>query len=271
VRSKAFADWVANQRFKAQMTQLQASLDAGISQQDWSRMQRQGLIPSNDQLLERICRALGSSVAEAKQVIEVALGAQVDTAPFEAQYLAYKESIIELGRQQRPVSLFIIREDPEPTDYVAIREYIEVLTRADHISFVLLFRYPNPQVWRSYFQLLGAITEALPAMDSAAINRRVRALYRHPHYAENMDTSLPMYHPHVLTSGQSGMNLAAFVFDERIKREGIVAGLDEPQAVQRSLCIVRQDVRAARQIASWIGLRSPLEHLPNLWVPIEVQ
>jgi hypothetical protein len=238
--------------------------EAMMSPQDWSIVERDGWVPPNNKLA-RLCEALGKSTAEA----EVFLGVfEPSVSPYESLYREYKESIISQERRG-PVGIFIVREDPEPVDYVAVQEYIDVLAKTEMTSFTLLFRYPDPRAWRSVQQLVGALMEQ-SSWDRARVLSKVRGFYRHPDYAEHTWTSLPMAHRYILTSAQSRITVASWLFDEDVKQKELAAGYDESQAAQRSLCIMRHERSVADRVANWVGFRSPSEPLPQLWVPVEV-
>ena len=165
--------------------------------------------------------------------------------------------------------MYIIREDAEPVDYVAVGEYADFLGKTTATEITLLFRSPNPRAWRSSIQLAGALNDYLGS-EAASVLQRIRAYYRHPESSEVANVSLPLAHPYVLLCDRSGTDVASALFDESVKQRSLASGLDEARAAQNSLCIVDHHRHVAGEISSWVGLKSPTELIDNMWVPIEL-
>ncbi len=267
VRYPDFGRWVQATRETLGKSQLELSIEVGSSQPPWSRIEREGIIPEGIGLAS-ICKVLGKKEKEAQVFMSDPM-LQTSLDQYESLYNAYKESVVRQELQMGPVRVFILREDPEPVDYIAVGEYIDVLSRTQSTSFVLLFRSPDPRAWRSIYQLIGAIAQQ-SGWDYDVILPRVCAFYRHPDYAEHANAILPMINPYILTSSRQGISIASRLFDESVKQQALATGYDEPQAAQRSLCIVRHSRVIADRVANWVGFRSPFEPLPQLWIPVEI-
>lgn len=266
IRCVAFAEWLKSARIRAGKSQAQAAQETNITQQEWSRMEREGAIPY-EEWLNRICQAVGCPTSEALNIIQGQVTSDRRVSEYDVRYRTYKQTLIEREKPDNAVGVFIIRDDPEPVDYIAVQEYLSVLQATTSTWFTLLFRYPSPKVWQSYHLLMAAITQKL-GDNSNSLGHRLRAFYRKPDYAESAEIGLPMAHPYLLTCDNSGLDLASAVFDQYIKQQEIAAGYDEPVAAQRSLCILNHDRHTATQIAQWIGLASSVEPLSHLWFPV---
>lgn len=265
VNSMGFGTWLRSARRDARKSQQAAATEAGIDQQLWSRLER-GLAP-RDCNLEAICKAVSRTTTEASSIIEADALSVLAVQEYQTKYKSYKTGLLAREKSRGEVGVFILREDAEPVDSIAVDEYIDILKGTSQTWINLLFRSPDPRVWRSFYQLHGSIIKKLGGQEGGFI-QRLRGYYRHDEYAEPAVTSLPITHPYILGSDGGGVSLTVALFDQSVRRNEILTGCSEAEAAQRSLCMMEQSQNAAMQIRQWIGLRNAIEPLTQLWVPI---
>lgn len=264
--SVVFGAWVKRMRMNKGFTQAQCSEKTGIPQAKWSRIERSGVLLPDD-VLKSLCDALDCSISEALVHIQATTASSQRISFNQSSYSSFTQRIVERDRSSVQVGVFVLRESPEPVDYVALEEYAQFFRETKSSIITLLFRYPDPRVWRSALQLRVMLAEKLD-VEIDAVSSRIRAFYRRPEYTEPPETALPLLHPYVLTSDRTGVDIASFVFDDDLRRTEIAEGWDEPQAIQRSLSVVGHDRYMASKITQWIGLASTVDPLSELWVPV---
>ena len=270
-QSIAFSQWVRRHRIALGKNQKELGNDV-LSQQDWSKIERQGIVPSDEVLLE-LCRVLQRPVEEARQIIEESATTDDRARMFELDFNAFEESIVAgamAASPAEPLQVFVIREDGEKSDETTLAKHYRILTIDGHIQLTILFRYSDPRVWRSFLSLAAPLAARWRDEDRDLdhLRRKLKGYYRHESQEEKQAIALPLIHPLVLVSDSAGPRLYYYDFDPKIIEGLKLAGVKEEDALQRSIALLQGIKPMADLVAGWIGLQGPFDLPKDLWVPI---
>jgi transcriptional regulator with XRE-family HTH domain len=267
----AFSQWVRRNRIALGKSQKDLANDI-LSQQDWSKIERQGIVPSDDVLLE-LCRLLERPVEEARQIIEESATTDDRARLFDFDFKAFEESL-EAGAKAasptEPLQVIVIREDREPSDDLTVAKHHRILTIEGHLQLTILFRFSDPRVWRSFLSLAGALSARWRDEDGdqALLRKNLRGYYRHPDQEEKQSIALPLIHPLVLVIDSRGPRLYYYDFDPKILESLKLEGVRTDEAQRRSIVLLQGQEQMADLAAGWIGVQGPLDLPKDLWVPI---
>jgi transcriptional regulator with XRE-family HTH domain len=154
-KSPEFGRWVKQARLDCGKNQQQLADSASVSQQYWSKIELQGLVPTPEQLAS-ICKALGKSEEEAQEILGTITEIDERARMLEKEFAGFQQWLI---RRPQPVHIFIVREDAEPVDDNSVTLHYEILSAAPHLRLSILFRYSERKVWASFRRLAEAIGE----------------------------------------------------------------------------------------------------------------
>ena len=257
-----FAQWVRDARLSSGKKQVVLADAAKISQQDWSKIERLGVIPSDPEL-ERICAVLGKTSEEALQIIDESATTDRRVQMYELDFLEFYNSLLERAAKQtreNPLRLFVIREDSEPIDSTLLQMHHSILTACNSLTLSFLFRYSDENIWNSFISLAIQLATRLrqdrdidATQATEEVKTRLKGYYRTAQYEEPRSTSLPMAHPLVLISDSSGTNLYSYDFNPDVFESQKQAGLSEDVAQRNSIALLPGWKPKARLIAGWIG------------------
>src|SRR6266705_503211 len=93
-KSPAFAKWVKDNRLGLHLTQSQLASDARLSQQELSRIEREGILPSDTSLV-KLCAALKTTVGDARRILAEGVTSDPRVRNYELDFLAFKSLLIE--------------------------------------------------------------------------------------------------------------------------------------------------------------------------------
>jgi transcriptional regulator with XRE-family HTH domain len=273
LQSTAFAEWVRKTRDALGKNQSEITKDITVlSQQDWSRIERLGLVPSEEKL-EALCSALGKTVPEAKRLIQESAATDQRTQIFERDFQEFVDFLVDgaSNAQESPLRVFVVREDSEQVNDTTVELHDQILSVEGNLELYLLFRYSDSTYWRSFSYLAGALLKRREheGQDSQTkLISRFKGFYRRPDQEENRSLALPMIYPIVLVLSATEPSLYFYSYDPKIYEAQKQAGKTHNVAQQKSTILLSGDNRNAMQVASWIGLNGPLGLDPALWTPI---
>jgi transcriptional regulator with XRE-family HTH domain len=270
-QSIAFSQWVRHNRIALGKSQKELGNDI-VSQQDWSRIERQGAVPSDD-ILHELCRVLRRPVQEAQRIIEESATTDERARMFELDFNAFEESLVAgalAAAEAEPLQVFVIREDAERSDEATLAKHYRILTIDGHIQLTILFRYSDPRIWRSFLALAAPLAARWrdEDRDLRLLQGKLKGYYRHESQEEKQGIALPLIHPLVLVSDFAGPRLYYYDFDSKILEGLRATGIREEDALPRSIALLQGMRPMADLVAGWIGLQGPFGLPEDLWVPI---
>src|SRR5262249_55506460 len=144
------------------------------------------------------------SVSEAERVLTGTVSTDLRVRNYQRDYLTFKELLLERANKERiqPLELFIIREDPEPSDDDSVQEHFDLLRKAKSLELTILYRDSDPSTWRSFLKLARALSAKCTGDHEKALRSELQsklaAYFRTKEYEEHFAQRMPMPHPVML-------------------------------------------------------------------------
>ena len=279
MRYPDFGRWVRSVREVSGKSQERLAEEVGTRQQIWSRIESEGFIPEGVSVAS-ICKALDRSEQEVKRYIKDEDTSRDLIIQQEEIYNFKLKSIIVGGNKDyysietnKPVYMYLIREDYEPVNDESINTNYEFLSNNENLYLLVLFRFSDPVVWESFRWFAGALARKWVSSnhDINDLKKRLRGYYRHPEWEEDRARFFPMLHPVVLCFQPTGPKLFYYDLDDQLYKYLIDNDSSPSEATQKSTLFVSKpdSDRASRIVASWIGAEGLLGGTePERWMPI---
>lgn len=256
-KSPEFGRWLREARRRTGQRQEDLATRASLSQQYLSRLENQGLVPSEDEL-ERLCRELGSPVEEARALLSKTGAAEKYASLLQDEFEAFRKWLIDLDG---PLHIYILRETPEPVNPTAVEMHCKLLKeRREDLYISILFRHSTPNTWLSFQALARDIgdmwldpdfreDEELPQDEP---RQRIFGYYRNPRTEEG-ENALPMAVPVILVKTKSAAYLYCYGSHPDVYNVYRQSGDEEYEARWKSLVLLRASSESAILFSAWIG------------------
>lgn len=275
-RSSALAEWVKISRGDRKQREL--AVRAGISHQAWSKLERDGVVP-RPATLQKVCEALGKPYSEARDILIAEDVTRSRRRNFNYDYRKFKADLVRRAQKpdRQPLQLFVIREDAEPSDSIAVDQHIELLREADKIEISILFRTSNPETRQSFPLLAREIDRKLAATRSAdpelatesEVAERFFGFYRLPAFEELSSPRIPMPHPVILISDDDELSVYSYDLHLEVLHSQTEAGVRRAEAQLRSIMLWPGTAELAERFANWMRARNRSTLPPNVWQKID--
>jgi transcriptional regulator with XRE-family HTH domain len=269
-RSPEFGRWVRDAREASNQNQQQLASRASLTQQYLSRIESQGLVPTNEELAN-LCKALGRTEQEAQEILAVATVSDERGRLLEKEFSNFRKWLL---KRSKPVHIFIVRDDPEPVNDISVNMHCEVIRETSDLDISILFRYSdkNSKAWESFRWLAGRIDEKwrkeIKDKPPDEPRRRISGYFRKPDYEEDQGRSIPMGLPVILVVDPTGPHLFYYGSHPEVYKTYVQAGEEDTRALFQSTMLLPAPKEKAALFASWIGPDIMLGLPPHKWEPI---
>ena len=272
-KSSAFGQWVKQSRRTSGKTQAELAVAADLTQQLWSKIENQGYVPPDSEL-EKLCKALGRPISEARKMVHESATFDSRVRNFELAYSSLKRELIERAQKTRvqPLQVMVIRDDQEPIDEISVREHFELLSPPGRIELTVLFRSSDVAVWETFVDLARALetkwrNENLNIDD---LRGKLAGYHRHGRHLEERDPqkTIPLPHPVMLVVDEAFMMMYSLDVHADVLKRQTQAGLDTSLAHFQSTMLWPGTLEMAGLFRIWVGARHRSDLPSERWKKI---